>query len=77
MENRVLYRLYKVFCTSKVSYVFTVHMECNFVYASKKSTGFPKPIFTELTNHRLHYVQNIAQAGQEIIYAREEIHLHP
>ena len=54
-----------------------VHAECNFVYASKKSTAFPKPSFTKLTNDRHRYVQNVTQVGQEMYQAKEEIHLHP
>jgi hypothetical protein len=69
MEHRVLrevlYLLYQGFCTSRVSYVFIIHTECNLFYANKKRTAFPKPIFTKLTNDR-HYVQNVTQVGQEI-----------
>ena len=45
---------------SKCSQCHTVWQrkrKCNFIYTKKKITGFPKPIFRQLTNAQKNYVQ--------------------
>ena len=63
MKNRTLNNMLhdvhstKAFFNIKMSQDFTLHANCNFIYAHKKRKVFSAPIFMKLVNTRQYYVQ--------------------